>query len=280
MQGNGRQSKEVDSGQLSRHTPMMRQYLAIKAQYPDMLLFYRMGDFYEMFHGDAERAARLLNITLTRRGESGGEAIKMAGVPYHAADQYLARLVKLGESVAICEQIGDPATSKGPVERKVTRVVTPGTLTDAALLEEKRDNVLLAVHRDRATLGLAWLSLASGRLAVMETALANAGTELERIAPAEILIAEEANADFLNGSTAALKRLPPWQFELDAAKRALTQQFQTHDLSGFGAGELGASLCAAGALLEYARGTQGTAIGQVKALTVEHEGAYVRVDPA
>src|SRR5215471_10111137 len=214
---------------LAGHTPMMRQYLAIKAQYPDMLLFYRMGDFYEMFHGDAERAARLLNITLTRRGESGGEAIKMAGVPYHSVDQYLARLVKLGESVAICEQIGDPATSKGPVERKVTRVVTPGTLTDAALLEEKSDVYLLALHRDRGTLGLAWVSLASGRLAVMETALANAGTELERIAPAEILIAEEASADFLNGTAAALKRLPPWQFELDAAKRALVAQFETHD---------------------------------------------------
>src|SRR5262245_16751917 len=262
------------------HTPMMCQYLAIKAQYPDMLLFYRMGDFYEMFHGDAERAARLLNITLTRRGESGGEAIKMAGVPYHSVDQYLARLVKLGESVAICEQIGDPATSKGPVERKVTRVVTPGTLTDGAPLEEKREHVLLALHRDRGALGLAWISLASGRLAVMETALANAGTELERIAPAEILIAEEASIDFLNGSAAALKRLPPWQFELDAAKRALTAQFQTHGLSGCGAAELGASLCAAGALLEYARATQGTAIGHVKALIVESERAYVRMDPA
>src|SRR6185503_20123226 len=153
-----------------------------------------------------------------------------------------------------------------PVERKVTRVVTPGTLTDAALLEEKRDNVLLALHRERGTLGHAWLSLASGRLAVMETAVANAGTELERIAPAEILLAEEAAADFLNGSTAPLKRLPPWQFEIDAAKRALVQQFETHDLTGFGAEQLGASLCAAGALLEYARATQGTAIGHVKSL--------------
>src|SRR5215510_12766532 len=169
---------------------MMRQYLAIKAQYPDMLLFYRMGDFYEMFHGDAERAARLLNITLTRRGESGGEAIKMAGVPYHSADQYLARLVKLGESVAICEQIGDPATSKGPVERKVTRIVTPGTLTDSALLDAKRDSLLVALHCVRGMLGLAWLSLASGRFAVMETAWANLDGEIERLRPAEILVAE------------------------------------------------------------------------------------------
>ncbi|HET6492208.1 MAG TPA: DNA mismatch repair protein MutS, partial [Burkholderiales bacterium] len=145
------------------HTPMMQQYLRIKAQHPDMLLFYRMGDFYEMFFDDAERAARLLDIALTTRGASAGEPIKMAGVPYHAVDQYLAKLVKLGESVAICEQIGDPNTSKGPVERQVVRVVTPGTLTDSALLDDKRDNLLLALHLNRTTAGLAWLSLASGR---------------------------------------------------------------------------------------------------------------------
>src|SRR4051812_28731934 len=172
------------------HTPMMQQYLRIKGQHPDMLLFYRMGDFYELFHEDAERAARLLDITLTSRGASAGERIKMAGVPYHAVEQYLARLVKVGESVAICEQIGDPATAKGPVERKVTRIVTPGTLTDSALLEEKRDNLLLAVHRNRATLGLAWLSLASGRFTVMETSLTSLAHELERLRPSEVLIAE------------------------------------------------------------------------------------------
>ncbi|HLF38324.1 MAG TPA: DNA mismatch repair protein MutS, partial [Burkholderiales bacterium] len=142
---------------LEKHTPMMQQYLRIKAQHPDMLVFYRMGDFYELFYDDAERAARLLDITLTRRGESAGEPIKMAGVPHHSVEQYLARLVKLGESVAICEQIGDPSAARGPVERQVTRIVTPGTLTDAALLEDKRDNLLLAVARERATLGLAWL---------------------------------------------------------------------------------------------------------------------------
>src|SRR5690349_5442101 len=161
------------TGNTAGHTPMMQQYLRIKAQHADKLLFYRMGDFYEMFYDDAERAARLLDITLTRRGESAGEPIKMAGVPYHAAEQYLAKLVKLGESVAICEQIGDPNTSKGPVERQVTRVVTPGTLTDAALLEEKRDNLLLAVSAQRSPqhslVGLAWLSLASGRFTAMET---------------------------------------------------------------------------------------------------------------
>ncbi|OGA24101.1 MAG: DNA mismatch repair protein MutS [Betaproteobacteria bacterium RIFCSPLOWO2_02_FULL_67_26] len=265
---------------LEKHTPMMQQYLRIKAQHPDMLVFYRMGDFYELFYDDAERAARLLNITLTRRGESAGEAIRMAGVPYHAVDQYLAKLVKLGESVAICEQIGDPAASRGPVERQVTRVVTPGTLTDATLLDEKRDNLLLALVPQGKTAGLAWLSLASGRFAVMETAIANVGSELERIAPSEILVPEDTPADFLNGSTSAVKRLPPWQFDRDAALRALTQQFETHDLSGFGAGELTAAVSAAGALLEYARSTQGTAIAHVKGLTVETERAWVRMDPA
>src|SRR3989337_1870240 len=152
----------------SKHTPMMQQYLGIKAQYPDLLLFYRMGDFYELFHEDAERAAKLLDITLTRRGASNGQPIKMAGVPYHAAEQYLARLVKLGVSVAICEQIGDPATSKGPVERKVVRIVTPGTVTDSALLEEQRDNLLLALHQSRNEIGMALLTLASGQFTLAE----------------------------------------------------------------------------------------------------------------
>jgi len=264
----------------SRHTPMMQQYLRIKAQHADKLLFYRMGDFYELFYDDAERAARLLDITLTRRGESAGEAIKMAGVPYHSVEQYLAKLVKLGESVAICEQIGDPITSKGPVERQVTRVVTPGTLTDAALLEDKRDNLLLALCPQRNTVGLAWLSLASGRFSAMETAAPNLSAELERLAPSEILVPEDAAADLLNGSAAAVKRLPPWQFDLDAARRALARQFETHDLSGFGASDLTAAVSAAGALLEYARATQGTAIAHVTSLTVEEERAWVRMDPA
>src|SRR5688572_15488472 len=160
------------------HTPMMQQYLRIKSEHPDQLVFYRMGDFYELFFDDAERAARLMDITLTSRGESAGTPTKMAGVPFHALDQYLAKLVKLGESVAICEQIGDPATSKGPVERKVMRIVTPGTLTESALLDEKSENLLLALHRNRTTLGLAWLSLASGRFTIMETAPANLANEL------------------------------------------------------------------------------------------------------
>src|SRR5689334_7105498 len=211
---------------------MMQQYLRIKAQHPDMLVFYRMGDFYELFHDDAERAARMLDITLTRRGESAGEAIKMAGVPYHAVEQYLAKLVKLGESVAICEQIGDPNTSKGPVERQVTRVVTPGTLTDAALLDEKRDNLLLALCPQRSIAGLAWLSLSSGSFVAMETPIANLAAEIERLAPAEILVPEDAAPTLLNGSGAAVKRLPPWQFDRDAAVKALSRQFETRDLSG------------------------------------------------
>ena len=170
---------------------MMQQYLRIKAQHPDMLLFYRMGDFYELFHDDATRAAKLLDITLTQRGASNGQPIKMAGVPYHAAEQYLARLVKLGESVAICEQIGDPATSKGPVERKVVRIVTPGTLTDSALLEEKRDSLLLALHERQGKLGLAWLNLASGQFFVCETSPENLPAELERLQPSEILYSEQ-----------------------------------------------------------------------------------------
>ena len=267
-------------GALARHTPMMQQYLSIKARHPDMLVFYRMGDFYELFYDDAERAARLLDITLTRRGESAGEPIKMAGVPHHSVEQYLARLVKLGESVAICEQVGEPGAARGPVERQVTRVVTPGTLTDAALLEDKRDNVLLAIARERATLGLAWLSLASGHFAVMETAVGNMAAELERLAPSEILVPDDATAELLNGSPAPVKRLPPWQFEIEAARNILTRQFETRDLSGFGASGLTAALRAAGALLEYARTTQGTAIAHVKSMVVEEESAWVRMDPA
>ncbi|MES2563433.1 MAG: DNA mismatch repair protein MutS, partial [Pseudomonadota bacterium] len=258
---------------------MMQQYLRIKAGHPDMLLFYRMGDFYELFFEDAERAAQLLAITLTTRGASAGAPIKMAGVPYHAAEQYLAKLVKLGVSVAICEQIGDPATSKGPVERKVTRIITPGTLTDTALLDDKRDSLLLALHRHRSTIGLAWLSLASGRLAVMETVPGNLAHELERLRPSEVLIAENSVWPDLNAHITA-KTLPSWQFDTDAARRSLCRQFETLDLSGFGATDHPVAIAAAGALLDYAKSTQGTAIAHVKALVVEHPRAYVRMDAA
>ncbi|PXW86922.1 DNA mismatch repair protein MutS [Nitrosomonas sp. Nm84] len=262
------------------HTPMMQQYLRIKAQHPDMLMFYRMGDFYELFFDDAEKASKLLGITLTQRGASAGEPIKMAGVPYHAAEQYLAKLVKVGESVAICEQVGDPATSKGPVAREVIRIITPGTLTDAALLEDKRDCILLALFLHESTLGFAWLNLAAGQLRVMETSSQNLLSELERLQPAEILLPETLTLPELQGKNWALKRLPVWQFDNDSAVDNLTRQFATHDLSGFGCEDLSTALCAAGALLEYTRLTQGSAALHITSLQAERESIYVRMDAA
>ncbi len=262
----------------TKHTPMMQQYLGIKAEHPDMLMFYRMGDFYELFFDDAVKASKLLGITLTQRGSSGGNPIKMAGVPYHAAEQYLAKLVKLGESIVICEQVGDPATSKGPVSREVSRIVTPGTLTDAALLEDKHDCILLALFIHEETLGLAWLNLAAGKMRVMETLSDHLASELERLKPAEILISDSIIIpDALNGKW-ALKYLPSWQFDFDSAKRNLTKQLATHDLSGFGCDGLHGSLCAAGALLEYTRLTQGASVSHVNGLQVEHDDVYIRMD--
>ena len=261
------------------HTPMMQQYLRIKSDHSDLLVFYRMGDFYELFFEDAEKAARLLDITLTTRGESAGAPIKMAGVPFHALDPYLAKLVKLGESVAICEQVGDPATSKGPVERKVMRIVTPGTLTESALLDEKSENLLLAAHRSGNVLGLAWLALASGRFSIMETASSNLAAEIERLQPAEILLADGSTLD-PDESGSAIRRLPLWRFDTETARRSLCDQFGTHDLSGFGAQALDVAVAAAGALLDYAKSTQGSEIAHVQALVVETESAYLRMDPA
>jgi DNA mismatch repair protein MutS len=194
------------------HTPMMRQYLAIKSEYPDMLVFYRMGDFYELFYDDAKRAASLLDITLTSRGKSAGNPIPMAGVPYHAAESYLAKLVRKGESVAICEQIGDPATSKGPVDRQVTRVVTPGTLTDEALLSESRDNLVAAMFADGEGIGLAWLDLAGGRFRLTEVADGEAvAGELERLRPAELIVDEDQVDARHFGSGVRVTRRPPWR---------------------------------------------------------------------
>jgi DNA mismatch repair protein MutS len=257
---------------------MMQQYLRIKSQHPDKLLFYRMGDFYELFFEDAERAARLLDITLTKRGSTGGEPIKMAGVPYHSVEQYLARLVKMGESVAICEQIGDPATSKGPVERKVARVVTPGTLTDAALLDDRRDNVLLAIVPVKGRAGLAWLSLASGSLKAMDTTLAALPSELARLGPAEILVPDTASIAALEQAGIATRRLPDWHFDVESATRMLSEHFGTRDLAGFGAETAELAIGAAGALLQYAQATQGTAIRHVTALVVEHPETFVVLD--
>ena len=267
----------MSTAQPEKHTPMMQQYLRIKAQHPDMLLFYRMGDFYELFHEDAERAARLLDITLTQRGASNGQPIKMAGVPYHAAEQYLARLIKLGESVAICEQTGDPNTSKGPVERKVVRIVTPGTLTDSALLEEKRDSLLLALHQRKNEVGLAWLNLASGQFFVAETSASSLPAELERLQPSEILYAEDAAPP---PSEAPKKFLPAWHFELETARRALCQQFATLDLAGFGCDAYTLGLEAAGALLGYAKLTQGQSIAHIRGLQLYSADQYVRMDAA
>ncbi len=258
---------------------MMQQYIGLKAQHPDILLFYRMGDFYELFFEDAEKAARLLDITLTQRGASAGQPIKMAGVPYHAAEQYLAKLVKLGESVAICEQIGDPATSKGPVERQVMRIVTPGTLTDSALLDEKSDNILLAISSDRSTVGLAWVTLASGELRVSEIAPQILASELRRIGPAEILIADSSPlAAELAGFT--LTRLPVWSFDTESGRKKLLEQLGAASLAGYGCEDLQPAIGACGALLDYAKKTQGQALAHVASVSAERAGEYVRMDSA
>jgi DNA mismatch repair protein MutS len=261
------------------HTPMMQQYLRIKGEYPDMLLFYRMGDFYELFFDDARRAASLLDITLTARGKSGGNAIPMAGVPYHAADAYLAKLVRKGESVAICEQVGDPATSKGPVEREVTRVVTPGTLTDEALLAESRDNLVAAVIIQKEGIGLAWLDLAGGRFRLTETGSMEAlEAELERLQPAELVVDEEQALDRSHWGTMRVTGRPPWHFDLDSARRLLCSQFQTQSLSGFGCDAFPRGVAAAGALLQYVSDTQKAALPHLTSITVEIAGDAVVMD--
>ena len=257
------------------HTPMMQQYLRVKAEHPDKLVLYRMGDFYELFYGDAERAAPLLDITLTSRGASAGAPIPMAGVPFHAVDQYLAKLVRLGESVAICEQIGDPATSKGPVERRVTRIVTPGTVTDSGLLEANRPCLLAAAHIVGQRAGVAWLDLAGGRLTMSESPRGELGALLERLAPSELLHPE---GQAIARSGTALRALPPWQFDGDAAQRRLAEQLGTRDLAAFGAHEAPLGVAAAGALLQYARATQQAALAHVRSLHVEHQGDHVALD--
>jgi DNA mismatch repair protein MutS len=269
-------TKSISS--IEKHTPMMRQYLSLKANHPNTILFYRMGDFYELFFEDAEKAARLLDITLTTRGQTAGVPIKMAGVPFHSLEPYLARLVKLGESVVICEQIGDPATSKGPVERAVARIVTPGTLTDAALLDDKRDVWLLALSTTRNTAGLARLNLASGEFILTEVPAEQLAATLERIRPAEILYPESWEPDFALES--ARTRQPDWYFEYDSAKRLLCEQFKVASLSGFGAEGLRPAIAAAGALLQYAQATQSGNLPHLRALTVELEGSYLGLDLA
>src|SRR6185369_675324 len=263
---------------LSKHTPMMRQYFGLKANHPNTLLFYRMGDFYEVFYEDAEKTARLLDITLTTRGQSAGVPIKMAGIPFHSLEPYLARLVKLGESVVICEQIGDPATSKGPVERAVARIVTPGTLTDAALIDDKQDIWLLALTTTRNTAGFARLNLASGEFILTEVPSEQIAATLERIRPAEILYPESWEPNF--PLETARTRQPDWYFEFDSAKRLLCDQFKVASLAGFGAEGLRPAIAAAGALLQYAQATQSGSLPHLRALTVELEGAYLGLDLA
>jgi DNA mismatch repair protein MutS len=253
----------------------MQQYLRIKAEHPDILLFYRMGDFYELFYDDAERAARLIDLTLTTRGQSAGAPVKMAGVPAHSVEQYLGKLVRLGESVAICEQVGDVATAKGPVERQVTRIVTPGTLTDSELLEDKADNILLALTADKSTVGLAWLSLASGELRVAEVAPQALDNELRRIGPAEILAAE--GADFPGYF---VTRLAAWQFDADSGKKRLLEQLGAASLAGYGIEDFSLALGACGALLDYAKKTQGQALAHVTAVSAERAGEFLRMDAA
>jgi DNA mismatch repair protein MutS len=259
----------------------VRQYFAAKAEYPDTLVFFRMGDFYELFYDDARRAARLLDLTLTQRGASAGAPIPMAGVPYHAAEGYLARLIKLGESVAICEQIGDPALAKGLVERKVVRVVTPGTVTDEALLEERRDNLLLAIAAGKSGYGLAWIDLAGGRFLLSEAADAEAlASELARLAPAETLVGEDVTWPASVTALPGLRKRPPWHFDAETAQRQLCAFFKVRDLSGFGCEGMPLATAAAGALLGYVEETQKSALPHLSGLAVENAGETIALDAA
>src|ERR1700722_16138643 len=269
-----------DSGQ--DHTPMMQQYLRIKAQHPDVLLFYRMGDFYEMFYEDARRAAGLLDIALTQRGASAGAPIPMAGVPVVSLDTYLAKLVRKGQSVAICEQRESPSKTKGPMEREVVRIVTPGTITDEALLEERRDNLLASVFGANGRFGLAWLDLSAGRFSVMELAGAAAlGAEMGRLAPAELLGPDGAQPALAPGLKDRPWRLrAPWHFDRESATRALTEQFHVADLAGFGCADKPLAIAAAGALLAYVRETQKSALPHLLSITTEERDAALIMDPA
>jgi DNA mismatch repair protein MutS len=259
------------------HTPLMQQYFRVKAEFPDTLLLFRMGDFYEVFYDDARRAARLLDITLTTRGESGGAPIPMAGVPHHALDNYLARLVRLGESAAICEQIGDPATGKGLVERKVVRVVTPGTITEEALLEARRENLLAALAVSGREVALAWLELASGRFVVRPLAsLAEVESQLERLRPAELLVEEGLALPCARRD--GTRERPPWKFDAQQAGKALREQFGTADLRGFGIEDLPAAISAAGVLLDYLQETQRMSLPHLRGIQFEQAGEFLHLD--
>ncbi|PKI12785.1 DNA mismatch repair protein MutS [Colwellia sp. 12G3] len=277
---------------LSSHTPMMRQYLTIKAEFPHILIFYRMGDFYELFFDDAKKASDLLDISLTARGKTGGNAIPMAGVPYHAVENYLAKLVALGESVAICEQIGDPATSKGPVERKVVRVITPGTVSDEALLADKQDNLIVAIVDNQSpnaklktssapAFGLAYLDMASGRFVLTEPQTnEQLQAELQRLSPAELLYSESLQDFSLIENRKGLRRRPEWEFDLETAISLLNKQFDTKELTGFGVDDKPLGLAAAGCLFQYVKDTQRTALPHIRAIVCESANKGVVLDAA
>lgn len=271
----------VDIQNLEKHTPMMRQYLTLKAEAPDMLLFYRMGDFYELFYDDAKLASELLGISLTARGKSGGDPIPMAGIPYHAVEGYLAKLVQLRVSVAICEQVGDPATSKGPVERKVVRIVTPGTLTDEALLQERQDNLLAAVYHGKVGFGYATLDVSSGRFVVTELPSREAlEAELQRTNPAELLHSEDFSEMGIIASFNGKRRRPEWEFDYDTSYQLLLAQFGTKDLYGFGLGDVRLSLQAAGCLMQYVKDTQRTALPHINSIVRFNQCDSIILDAA
>jgi len=263
------------------HTPMMQQYLSIKAEHPSDLVFYRMGDFYEIFFEDAKKASQLLDVTLTARGKTNGTPIPMCGVPYHAAENYLAKLVRQGVSVAICEQIGNPETSKGPVERAVVRVLTPGTLSDEALLDDRSDNLLAAIHLVENQYGVATLDMSSGRFQLLQVAGSEElHAELQRLNPVEILISEDFPTIEWLDNWAGLRSQPPWLFDLDAANRLLNQQLGTRDLNGFGCDHLPAGICAAGCLLQYAKDTQRSSLPHIRSISAENREDGVALDAA
>ena len=271
-------TKKADS---SPHTPMMQQYLHIKAEHPNDIVFYRMGDFYELFFDDAKKASQLLDITLTARGKANGNPIPMCGVPYHAAEGYLGKLVKQGISVAICEQVGDPETSKGPVERKVMRVLTPGTLTDEALLDDRSDSLLAAINNRDNQFGIATLDMSSGRFQLLQLDSEDElHSELQRLNPVEVLINEDLSALDLLDTLPGLRRRPPWEFEIDSAERLLNKQFGTKDLSGFGCDHLPIGISAAGCLLQYAIDTQRNNLPHIRSISAENREDSVAMDAA
>jgi len=261
------------------HTPLMQQYLRIKADYPETLLLFRMGDFYEVFYDDARRAAKLLDITLTSRGTSAGAPIPMAGIPYHALDGYLVKLIRKGESAAICEQVSEPTAGKGLVDRKVVRIVTPGTVTDEALLPGRQDNLLAAAGRVGKSWALSWMDLSSGRFLVrLLPSQADLETQLERLAPTELLISEDASWAEPLSDHQGLRKRAPWHFDRESAYHLLTEQFGTRDLSGFGLEDEPAAIAAAGALLQYAQETQRTALPHLRAIQMENPHNHLHLD--